>query len=84
MPKCPNCKKTINSLDEEEQNWVRYSGAILSKEVEDGLDFPNAGVVSDTADPDGDYQHYYCPECDEEVVSSYKKAVAFLQGKKAD
>lgn len=79
MPKCPKCKAEIDNLNADYQEWNRYIF-----HLKDGAIINDFKEVLDTADPDGDNQHYYCPECEADLFSRYTDAEAFLEGEEVD
>ena len=76
--KCPKCKKPIKYLNLEEMTWVLYKVGLKDGALETKSD----GSMTDTADPNGDNTHYYCPECGEQITEFWDRAEKFLQGVK--
>jgi hypothetical protein len=76
MPECPKCEKEIDTLSCPGSVDAYYEVRLLA----DGMDL-EYNEVSSTSEKG---QKYECPECGEEIIEGYEKAVAFLKGEGKD
>lgn len=79
MPKCPNkeCKKEITQLEEHQKHWV---SCLVGLDKYNDIESKSNIEVGEVADLNGDDRSYCCPECKEEVCTTYDEAEKFLRG----
>ena len=74
MPKCPHCKKDIETLDHWQAGVNTYDFWVEDGDPEYQHQEFNAA--------DGDEQAYDCPECGQEIAHDEADAIGFFEGDK--